>query len=478
MGQILMLVDRYEESITLCTEAAEIARQLGARDIEGHALTTLGTSLGAHGSCEAGIRALQEGLAIGTELGISDDVGRAYVNLIDAMRFCGRDREGADLVRPALRRAEQLGVQKSYGHPIALGGSFINYGLGRWATAAELAGVAQRFRSAGRNSELYQLAYTVCLTVATAESAVAEQHLARLAELLEGQPTEAQFAGQHSVAAAEYALWMGRPEEARAIVDEGIARLSAGSAFYFLTRLHRMGAWAEADLAVRARARRSDGEMEVALGAARRHERELLDVLGKLGPDIGHRGEPGADMLTAAADGGRAAGESDPAQWHAVAERWDKQERPYQAAYSRWREAEAYLEHGNRAAGSAALVRAARSAGDLGARRLVEAVDALARRARIELSEAVTAEHRAKSDASAAAATPDPFGLTARERDVLALIADGRTNREIAEALFISENTAGVHVSRILGKLHVSRRAEAASIAVRLGIQGSPESRP
>ena len=64
----------------------------------------------------------------------------------------------------------------------------------------------------------------------------------------------------------------------------------------------------------------------------------------------------------------------------------------------------------------------------------------------------------------------DPFGLTSREREVLALVAEGYTNRRIAETLFISESTAGVHVSHILGKLGVETRTEAATIAVRLGL--------
>jgi DNA-binding NarL/FixJ family response regulator len=64
----------------------------------------------------------------------------------------------------------------------------------------------------------------------------------------------------------------------------------------------------------------------------------------------------------------------------------------------------------------------------------------------------------------------DPFGLTPREREVLALVADGRTNRQIAERLFISDSTAGVHVSNILGKLGVGTRTEAATVAARLGL--------
>jgi DNA-binding CsgD family transcriptional regulator/tetratricopeptide (TPR) repeat protein len=64
----------------------------------------------------------------------------------------------------------------------------------------------------------------------------------------------------------------------------------------------------------------------------------------------------------------------------------------------------------------------------------------------------------------------DLFGLSPREREVLVLITEGLTNREIGERLFISEKTVGIHVGRILDKLGVSGRVEAAMVAVRLGL--------
>ncbi len=71
----------------------------------------------------------------------------------------------------------------------------------------------------------------------------------------------------------------------------------------------------------------------------------------------------------------------------------------------------------------------------------------------------------------------DTFGLSGREREVLLLLAEGRTNREIGERLFISQKTVGVHVGNILAKLEVSGRVEAAAVAIRLGITDRPESR-
>ena len=108
-------------------------------------------------------------------------------------------------------------------------------------------------------------------------------------------------------------------------------------------------------------------------------------------------------------------------------------------------------------------------AGGLGARLLTAEVEALARRARIDLTEPADGE---APDGPAPATATDKLGLTPREREVLALVADGRTNRQIAETLFISDKTASVHVSNILAKLGVANRGEAAAVAHRLRLTG------
>jgi DNA-binding NarL/FixJ family response regulator len=102
-------------------------------------------------------------------------------------------------------------------------------------------------------------------------------------------------------------------------------------------------------------------------------------------------------------------------------------------------------------------------AAHLDARPLADAVARLAQRARLTLTRA---PHEALAPADPAAA----LGLTSRERDVLRLVSAGRTNRQIAEELFISPKTASVHVSNILSKLGVSGRGEAAAVAHRLGL--------
>ena len=108
----------------------------------------------------------------------------------------------------------------------------------------------------------------------------------------------------------------------------------------------------------------------------------------------------------------------------------------------------------------------------LGAAPIVAGAEALAQRARLSLPAGETA---GAGDATGSVA-PKPadelarFGLTDREREVLVLLAAGRSNPEIARALFISAKTASVHVSNILAKLGVSGRVEAAAVAHRLGV--------
>jgi DNA-binding NarL/FixJ family response regulator len=96
---------------------------------------------------------------------------------------------------------------------------------------------------------------------------------------------------------------------------------------------------------------------------------------------------------------------------------------------------------------------------DLGVQPLRDAVAVLARRARVPLD---------GGPAAGPSSDPDRLGLTAREFEVLRLVAAGQSNRDIASELFISVKTASVHVSNILGKLGVSSRGEAAATAHRL----------
>jgi len=145
------------------------------------------------------------------------------------------------------------------------------------------------------------------------------------------------------------------------------------------------------------------------------------------------------------AEWSRAEGLDEPAAWAQAAQGWERVHQPYQLAYARWREAGAHLGVADKRAATAALREAFAVASALGAMPLVADIEALARRARVRL--AVTDDD---DDGAGAGA-----GLSPRELEVLALVAAGHTNREIAAQLYISDKTASVHVSHILGKLRV-----------------------
>jgi DNA-binding CsgD family transcriptional regulator len=236
---------------------------------------------------------------------------------------------------------------------------------------------------------------------------------------------------------------------------------------------YAIGLRANADAADLARARRSPDQARSAVEAGDR----LLEAIRARHADV-LRQRPAYAALSAAwlvlseAEATRLHHRPDPETWGVAVRSWDDLERPYVVAYARWREAEALLEaRGSRDLAGDALRASLETATRLGAVPLAREVTALAARARIALDASPApgpAEAGTLDDPAVAA-----LRLTAREREVLGLVALGRTNRQIADELFISENTAGVHVSNIIGKLGVTGRGEAAAVAYRLGLAGA-----
>ncbi|MGY2743987.1 LuxR C-terminal-related transcriptional regulator [Arthrobacter sp. UYCu723] len=151
----------------------------------------------------------------------------------------------------------------------------------------------------------------------------------------------------------------------------------------------------------------------------------------------------------------RATTEGTASRWEDAASSWRALKRPYDQAHSLVAVAQVHALAGDRVAAETALRTAAALATKLGAVPLASTVHKVARRARITLD----------PQASAPAPATSTLGLTVRELDVLGLVAKGYSNRRIATELFISANTVGVHVSRILGKLGVATRTEAAAVA-------------
>jgi DNA-binding CsgD family transcriptional regulator len=146
----------------------------------------------------------------------------------------------------------------------------------------------------------------------------------------------------------------------------------------------------------------------------------------------------------------------DPGAWAELTDRWRSAQMPHHAGYAGLRHSHALLRQRDRRAAATVLRAAHHTAAGIDAEPLRRQIERLARRGRLPLGQAGD-QHRpaARADNS----------LTRREHEVLELLTLGRTNRQIAATLLISERTAGVHVSHILAKLGAGNRTEASRIA-------------
>jgi DNA-binding CsgD family transcriptional regulator len=154
--------------------------------------------------------------------------------------------------------------------------------------------------------------------------------------------------------------------------------------------------------------------------------------------------------------------------WRSAVGAFETAHMPVEAARARVRLAGAALAAGDRATAAAAVEQAEPVLREVGALPDLDALESVARRGRLRV---IVAE-RVGVGGNASA-----YGLTERELEVLALVADGLTNKEIAAELFISAKTASVHVSNVMRKLGVTNRREAGRVAAELGLGSFGRSR-
>jgi DNA-binding CsgD family transcriptional regulator/tetratricopeptide (TPR) repeat protein len=460
-----MLRGDHPQAIEAAKAAIEEARATGARLSEAHALNTLGTSTSLLGDCGEGLRILRDAFDLTRELDDVDDRGRSYSNLSSTLLICGSGEESLRVSMDGVAWARGVGASNGYGRFLAGNAVDAAVRVGRWDVAAELADELMVSDVIGVN-RLGMITVLGVFYARRGDTGEAE----RLLE--EGRATvaplhEAQFTGQVYVGLVELALTTGRADQAAAAAADGVDMISRTADRYYLMDVLTIAARAEADRAEVARAARDSSTATNAVEAARRYLETLESWLAEAPGPLMYGGQLTAAVSLSAAEARRAEGIADPDAWRRAVDDIDRAGMAWPMAYARYRLGEALLTvRTSRREVAAVLGDAHIKAAGLRATPLVGWIEALARRSRIAIGPATTLEE----PESAHGAADDDHGLTAREREVLALLVEGHTNRRIAEELFISESTAGVHVSNILGKLGVATRTEAATVAARLGL--------
>jgi DNA-binding CsgD family transcriptional regulator/tetratricopeptide (TPR) repeat protein len=460
-AEIVVLRGPAEEARAGGERAVAAARAAGSRTVEAHALDTLGMASSLTGDWAGGERALREAIDLAQEL--SDDFAttRAYISLGDCLEQQGRIEDALALALEGAAMADRAGV---LAHARYLTGDacwrFVC--LGRLDEAEAIAEPALAATPKGMPGVLV-LESAAYLALRRGRLGDADERFARVRDLL-GETSDSMWLGTTAAGQAEVALWRSDPEGAWRLAADTLDVVAGREYVHYTARLYATALRAAADLALHARAlgdeRRAD--------AAQRDGRAAVERLrALLAPERWHDGAAGPEPLAfeaqCAAELARAEGRSDPGPWTAAADRFAALGEPFELAYARWRQAEALIVAGaDLTTATDALHEAADIAAALPAPLLTTEIEGLARRARLPLGPGVATAPEAPAH--------EHFGLTAREHAVLALVAEGHTNREIGETLFISEKTASVHVSRILAKLGVRSRVEAATAAHRLGL--------
>jgi ATP/maltotriose-dependent transcriptional regulator MalT len=443
-GAVLIRRGRTEQARQVSTEAADIARAAGDAGLEISARTTGGLALEHLGDHERALAEMAEVALLAERHQDLHGLARVRLNACSVLWGIGRYDEAVEIARSGRAAAEAAGLARTVGCHIAAFQAGSLFALGRWDEAEASIAAALDLSPPGL--------FAVFPHTVSGEFAIARGDITAASRQLAAARAALQDAAQGGLPvaclSAEIGLWEQRISDARAdiagVLDVTEARGDTTYAWRLLVTAARVEGLAK--LRARAFAEAPAGE-------------SLIESLREVAANLP------ADTPPWRAYAAQFAAELDSldgpsSKWAAVAAAWEEAGQPFALAYARFRAAEAALTGGDRAGARDLLARAQATADRLEAGLLRHEIELFVRRSRL------TPDRTSESAPTPGGA--DRLGLTPRETEVLRLIADGRSNRQIATALFITEKTASVHVSRILTKLGVGSRGEAAAAVHRL----------
>ncbi|WP_274565228.1 helix-turn-helix transcriptional regulator [Streptomyces spiramyceticus] len=438
---------RLTEGLDQAMAAAEDAEAAGRADLKARALAMQGSLCSALGDGRRGVELARSGLALALAGQVPEATGEAYYELGEALGYAADYPAAADAIDSAIDLCRAHGVTE-LGRVCFTCLSPVVRLMGDWNRSLAICG---EVLGDGHTPQVLRM-------VAEEESG--------LITVLRGDPRHARgplrrsaaFGRDNEIFGMEVGATWGLAMVAELDDEEGTARHTVSA---MLERCSLKEEWHYALPALRWAAtflaERGDGD-----GLAQCHrllataatQNSSPKVLAALAHASGELALADGDTAHASAHFGRAV------------DLLRDVTAPYEQALTQLRRGAALAGEGNREAAVSALTSAYRTAHRLGAKPLT-------RRCAARLAD--MGEQVDRRLGRLAARSLEPAGLTRREKEVLHLLADGRTNREIARALFISTRTVDMHVRNVLDKLGCSSRVAAARRAVELGLTGPPE---
>jgi DNA-binding CsgD family transcriptional regulator/tetratricopeptide (TPR) repeat protein len=434
----------FDEAVRLADQAVDAARAHGGGVVLADALITRGAVTAILGDV-AGLDLLREGIALARAADDGAVLCRGYANLIVALEFTGRPAEAASAALEGLGVLPEYGLELAVGAALACNAASMLRRRGDYERCATvLTDLLEGHVVQGQGLHLHL--ERAELQLAMGDVAAARASLTAAAPLQDVD--EPAVVAAIATVTAELLAQEGDPDGCYRAVDAALRRLAGTQDTIFRLELVLIGLRTEAERAGPMPARDPEAEMRVERLAA-----ELAD----LAPDAEEDVSQLAHHRAAVNELARLRGTATSDDWAEAARMWAAAERPREQAYSLLRRAECHVGERARDKAASAADEARTLAARIGAAPVVAEVDALVARTRLSAAPAprLPVEDR-------------PYGLTERELEILAELGTGATNRQIARKLFISERTVGVHVSRVLHKLQVTNRAQAAALAVKV----------
>ena len=458
-ARMLMVMGHFHQSLGISKNAVEMARKAEASAVELDATNTLGVDLVMTGDASAGLSILRDTCRMAARDAGPEDLVRAFGNLSAALGRLTQYEESVAVADEGMAQLAKHGLPKSVGGALLTNACDGLVTLGRWDEATEqIINSLESRLPAIHASFLYRTLGKIQTARGEYESAAKALDHARA---FAGELREPQYVAPLELAVAVLAAERGDRASSREAVAAALEMSSGTGQEDIAIRACAVGLQVECD------------EADVRLTSRQSDHADIIDAGHRLWSVAQNRAEAArtsgvdlrdcdAALALCAAQWSRLRGQSDADLWSVAAEAWRARNNPYALACALWRQSEALLLRQRRKAARVALEDAMRIALQLGAAPLCNQIRELAKRGRIDV---VGRSVDAAPERRHGRGHPD---LTPRELEVLGLLIQGKTNREIADSLFISLRTADKHVSNVMAKLGVRNRVQAAAIGLRL----------